>query len=371
MPKYAKFMKDLVTNKIKLKDTSRITLNEICSTTLLNRIPLKERDPGSSTIPCIISGLTIEKALTDLGASISLMPYSMFSRLELGKLKPTRMCIEITNKMTQYPKGIARNVLVKIDKFVFLVDFVILDMKEDSKVPIILGRPFLANAHAMIDVFNKKISLEVGNETITFDIEKSMKYAASTDDTCHYFDRPRANETGSVNMWDEEKDLESEEENKDIKEEKYLRRNKVETFTPYVESDKEDWEIFSNKKRNPLRRKYNNQGKTTPEAKRIAISLRICILRWKLNDATKKDHFLLPFIDQMLERLLGHKISSSEIEVDKAEVDVVAKLPYLTSVKVVRKLEELDEKTIKDSFPDEHLLVVQVKESEMEPWAKP
>ncbi|GJX73717.1 hypothetical protein Tco_0312312 [Tanacetum coccineum] len=254
MPKYAKFMKDLFTNKTKLEDTSRITLNERCSTTLLNRIPLKERDPGSSTIPCIIGGLTIEKALTDLGE----------------------------------------------------IDFVILDMKEDSKVPIILGRPFLANAHAMIVVFNKKISLEVGNETITFDIEKSMKYVASTDDTCHYFDR------------DEEKDLESEEENKDIKEQKYLRRNKVKPFTPYVESDKEDWEIFSNKKPNPLR-----------HARKV-VRCMIAIFQDMCKD------FMEVFMDDL--SVFGHKISSSEIEVDKAEVDVVAKLPYLTNVKVVRSL---------------------------------
>ncbi|GJT03744.1 reverse transcriptase domain-containing protein [Tanacetum coccineum] len=102
----------------------------------------------------------IDKALADLGASISLMPYSMYARLDLGELKPTRMCIELANKSTQYPRGVAENVIVKIDKFIFLVDFVVLDMKEDHKILIILGRPFLATAHAMIDVFNKKISFE-------------------------------------------------------------------------------------------------------------------------------------------------------------------------------------------------------------------
>ncbi|GKA23453.1 DNA-directed DNA polymerase [Tanacetum coccineum] len=93
----------------------------------------------------------IDKALADLGASISLMPYSMYTRLDFGELKPTRMCIELANKLTQYPKEIAKNVIVKIDKFIFPVDFVVLDMKEDHKIPIILKRPFLATAHAMID----------------------------------------------------------------------------------------------------------------------------------------------------------------------------------------------------------------------------
>ncbi|GJT33696.1 putative reverse transcriptase domain-containing protein [Tanacetum coccineum] len=184
IPKYAKFMKDLLSKKGRMEETSRITLNERCSVILLNEIPLKEKDPGSFTIPCIIGNVGINKALTDLGASISLMSYSMFTRLGLGELKPTRMCIELANKTTQYPRGITENVIVKIDKFVFLVDFVVLDIKEDHKIPIILGLPFLAIAHAMIDVFNKKISFKVGNETVTFDIEKSMKFSSLEDDTC-------------------------------------------------------------------------------------------------------------------------------------------------------------------------------------------
>ncbi|GJV07601.1 putative reverse transcriptase domain-containing protein [Tanacetum coccineum] len=98
------------------------------------------------------------------------------------------MCIELANKSTQIPKGVIENVIVKIDRFVFPVDFVVLDMKEDHKIPIILGRPFLATVHAMKDVFNKKISFEVGNETITFNLEKSMIFPPSDDDTCHSID---------------------------------------------------------------------------------------------------------------------------------------------------------------------------------------
>ncbi|GJV20190.1 hypothetical protein Tco_1369210 [Tanacetum coccineum] len=122
MPKYAKFMKDLLTNKAKFKETSKVTLNERCSAVLLNEIPIKEKDLGSFTIPCAIGKVGIDKAMADLGASISLMPYSMFVRLKLGELKPTRMCIELANKSTQYPRGIAKNVIVKTDKFVFPVD---------------------------------------------------------------------------------------------------------------------------------------------------------------------------------------------------------------------------------------------------------
>ncbi|GKE58751.1 hypothetical protein Tco_1497936, partial [Tanacetum coccineum] len=187
-PKYAKFMKDLLTQKGRGNEASKIILNERCSAVVLNEIPLKEKDPESFTIPCVIGQSRINKALADLRAIISLMSYSMFLRLNLDELKPTRMCIELANKSTQIPKGIAENVIVKIDRFVFLVDFVVLDMKEDHKIPIILGRPFLATAHAMVDVFNNNIYFEVGNETITFDLEKSMRFPPSDDDTCHSVD---------------------------------------------------------------------------------------------------------------------------------------------------------------------------------------
>ncbi|GJU15827.1 ribonuclease H-like domain-containing protein [Tanacetum coccineum] len=188
MPKYAKFMKDLLLKGGKESEASKIILNEQCSAVVLNKVPPKEKDPGGFTIPCVIGQSRIKRALADLGASISLMPYSMFLQLNLGDLKPTRMCIELANKTTQFPKGIAENVMVKIDKFVFPVDFVILDMEEDHIIPIILGRPFLATAHAMIDVFNKKISFEVGDEIITFNLEKSMRFPPYDEDTCHFAD---------------------------------------------------------------------------------------------------------------------------------------------------------------------------------------
>ncbi|GJV47696.1 reverse transcriptase domain-containing protein [Tanacetum coccineum] len=186
--KYAKFMKDLLSKKERMEETSRITLNERCFAILLKEIPLKKNDPWSFTIPCIIGKVGIDKALADLGASISLMPYSMFMRLGLGELKPTRMCIELANKSTQYPRGIVENVIVKINKFVFPVDFVVLDMEEDHKISIILGRPFFATAHAMIDVFKKNKSFKVGNKMVTFDIEESMKFASPEDDTRLFID---------------------------------------------------------------------------------------------------------------------------------------------------------------------------------------
>nr|GEW30961.1 hypothetical protein [Tanacetum cinerariifolium]GEY62718.1 hypothetical protein [Tanacetum cinerariifolium] len=163
-------------------------MNERCSLVLLNKLPSKEKDLGSFTIPYDIGHLHINKALADLGASISLMPYTTYEKLGLGEPKPTIMRLELADRSIQYPRGIKENVLIKIDKFILTVDFVILDMLEDSKIPIILGRPFLATARAMIDVFNKNITLRVGNEEVIFDVDQSMKRPPVEDNECYGID---------------------------------------------------------------------------------------------------------------------------------------------------------------------------------------
>ncbi|GJV68719.1 hypothetical protein Tco_1484228 [Tanacetum coccineum] len=121
-------------------------------------LPRKEKDPGSFTLPCYINNVYFENALADLGASVSIMP------------------VELVDRTVKHPKGIAENVLVGIGKFIFPVDFIIIYMPEDVKVPLILGRPFLSTAHAKIDVFKRKITLRVGEEKNIF---KSVKPASS------------------------------------------------------------------------------------------------------------------------------------------------------------------------------------------------
>ncbi|GJR87920.1 DNA-directed DNA polymerase [Tanacetum coccineum] len=142
MPKYAKFLKSLLTNKVRLEEAFTITMNERCSTVLLNKLPSKEKDPGSFTIPCDIGHLHINNALAGLGAVISLMPYTMYEKLSLGEPKPTGMSLELADRSIQYQRGIIENVLIKVDKFILPIDFVIFDMPEDSRIPIILRRPF-------------------------------------------------------------------------------------------------------------------------------------------------------------------------------------------------------------------------------------
>ncbi|XP_022032520.1 uncharacterized protein LOC110933614 [Helianthus annuus] len=125
MPKYAKFLKDLLRNKEKLGELSNVPLNGGCSAVVLNKLPEKLTDPGIFTIPCLFGGNTNTRALADLGASINLMPFSLYEKLDLGELSPTRMTLSLADRSVKYPRGIVENFLVKVDKFVFPADFVI------------------------------------------------------------------------------------------------------------------------------------------------------------------------------------------------------------------------------------------------------
>ncbi|CAL1412644.1 unnamed protein product [Linum trigynum] len=182
MPKYAKFMKDLLTNKRKLGELSTVMLNEECSAILQNKLPEKRKDPGSFTIPCMIGSLHIGKSLADLGASINVMPYKLFKKLGLGEPSDTRMSIQLADRSIVHPRGIAEDLIVAVGPFSYPADFVILDINEDVDVPLILGRPFLATAKALIDVNDGKLILRAGGEQITFSVSDNMKHPQLHDD---------------------------------------------------------------------------------------------------------------------------------------------------------------------------------------------
>nr|GEW75860.1 hypothetical protein [Tanacetum cinerariifolium] len=139
-------------------------------------IPRKEKDLGSFTLPFYINNVCFENAFAELGASVCVVPLSTYLNLGLGKLAHTKLTVELVDRTVKYPKGIAKNILVGIGKFVFPVDFIILYIPKDIKVPLILRRPFLSAAHAKIDVYKRKITLRVGDEKIIF---KSGKPASN------------------------------------------------------------------------------------------------------------------------------------------------------------------------------------------------
>ncbi|GJX07375.1 hypothetical protein Tco_0195307 [Tanacetum coccineum] len=161
-------LKRLLKEKLRMGYQNEASTNMHDFKILEDSLPPKKKDPGSFTIPCHINNICFEKALADLGASVSVMPYSTFTNICLGELALTKLIIELADRIIKRPKVISENVLVGIDKFVLPLDFIILDMPGDIKVPLILGRPFLSTAHVKIDVFKRKITLRVGDDKIIF-----------------------------------------------------------------------------------------------------------------------------------------------------------------------------------------------------------
>jgi hypothetical protein len=160
------------------------------------RIPMKKKDRGSVTIPCTIGDRKFKKALIDLGASVSLMPLSIYKKLGIGSIQDTRMTLQFTDRSVRRPYGIVEDVLVKIDKFVFPVDFVILEMPKDEEIPLILGRPFLEIGRCMIDIEEGTMTLKVYDEELKIDVRNTMQYKddVGTSNTIEIIDQVIAQE---------------------------------------------------------------------------------------------------------------------------------------------------------------------------------
>ena len=152
MPNYAKFLKDILSKKIRFSEEGVVNLTATCSAIIQRSLPVKMHDPVSFTIPCTIRKVEFKKALCDSGATINLMPLSIVKRLSLRELTPTNMTLQMAYRTMAQPEGVLKDVLIKVGKFVFPMDFVVMDIEEDTQVPLLLGRPFLATRAALIDV---------------------------------------------------------------------------------------------------------------------------------------------------------------------------------------------------------------------------
>nr|GEY26302.1 DNA-directed DNA polymerase [Tanacetum cinerariifolium] len=397
MPKFASTLKALIGNKEKLSEMSRTPMNEHCSTVILNKLPKKLGDPGKFLIPCEFLGMDECLALANLGASINLMPLSMWEGLSLLELTPTCMTLELTDHLVSKPIDIAKDVSFKVGVFHFLADFMVIYLEPDPRVPLILKRCFLKTGRALIEELKVceaktvKSSVDEPPEVELKDLPPHLIYAFLEGD--NKFRVIIAKELG-----DEEKSAL-------IKVKKLLDAGLIYPISdsPWVSP------VHCVPKKGGFTVVENEENELIPTC--LVTRWRVCIDYRKLNEATSKDHFPLPFMDQMLERLvgneyycfldsffgyfqipidprnqekttftcpyetfayrripfglcnaldkmlqrcedtnlclnwekshfmvkegivLGHKISKNGIEVDRAKVDVIAKLPHPTTVK--------------------------------------
>nr|GFA25661.1 reverse transcriptase domain-containing protein [Tanacetum cinerariifolium] len=344
MPKFALMFKKLLNNKDKLIELTKMPLNKNCSAVVLKKLPEKLGDPGRFLIPCDFSEFDNCLALADLGASINLMPLSIWKKLRLPTLNDTKMVLELADRTISKPTGVAKNIFVKVGKFYFPADFVVLDFVADPRFPLILGRPFLSTAHTLIDVYEGEIILRHDDQSLTLKCgdKPSISY----------------NNFESLKKWPVviAKDLNVNEKTALINVLKSRKKaiawkltnikgidpkfcsHKIlieDDFSPKVQSQRRvkpkihdvikkeveklldagliypisnsPWvsPIHCVPKKGGMTIIKNDENKLVPT--RLVTGWRVCIDYRKLNEAKRKDHFPLPFMDQMLERLAGNE----------------------------------------------------------------
>nr|GEY07006.1 reverse transcriptase domain-containing protein [Tanacetum cinerariifolium] len=344
MPKFAAMFKSLLDNKEKLLDLATTSVNENCSTIILKKLPEKLGDTGKFLIPCDFPELVECLASADLGASINLMPLSIWENLSLIKLTPTQMILELADRSTTRPAGIAEDVFVKVGKFHFPTDFIVVDYVVDPRVPLILGRPFLRIGRALIDVYGDELTLQVDYEAITFKVGQTSKYSY--------------NDTASINRID-------------VIGVAYFILEEIKTclasesISPRIDNTKFDLEgdilliekLLNDDPSSPLPLKELNlkELKSVKSSIDEPPELELKDLPSHLEHVPEMHDGHFPRHDRGNNRdtnlvlnwekchfmvkegiVLGHRISKSGIKVDKAKVVVIAKLPHPTTVKGIR-----------------------------------
>ncbi|XP_016667579.1 uncharacterized protein [Gossypium hirsutum] len=191
MPNYVKFMKDILSKKHRLREFKIVALTEGCIAMLMNKLPPKLTDLWSFTTPCSIGNHYVGKALCDLRVSINLMPMSIFKKLGIGKGRPTTVTLQLVDRSYAHPEGKIEDVLVRVDKFIFPVNFLILECEADHDVLIILGRLFLTTGRTLIDVQKGKLTIRVNDQKVTFNVFNALK-CVDENEKCHTIDLIKA-----------------------------------------------------------------------------------------------------------------------------------------------------------------------------------
>nr|GEW77270.1 hypothetical protein [Tanacetum cinerariifolium] len=386
MPEFASTLKALIGNKEKLSEMARTTMNKHCSAVILKKLPRKLGDPGKFLIPCEFSGMDECLALADLGASINLMPLLVWEGLSLPELTPTCKTLKLADHSVFKPIGIAKDVSIKVGVFHFPADFVVVNFEPDPRVPLILGRCFLKTSRALIDVYKGELTLRIGNEAITYNLDQTVRYSAN-------YNQMTANKIDVIESACEEysqevelkdlpyhleylflegdnklpviiaKELISKEKAALVKVLKSHKRaiswklSDIQGINPKFCTHKilmeEDYKPAVQHQRwvnpkihdviNPVHFVPKKGGFTVVENEeneliptRLVTGWRVCIDYRKLNEATQKDHIPLSFMDQMLERLARNEYYCFLDGFSGAKVDVIAKLPHPTTVKGIR-----------------------------------
>ncbi|KAM1602332.1 hypothetical protein ACFX1Z_029061 [Malus domestica] len=188
--KYAKFLKELCTTKRRMSNKEVVKVSENVSAVLQCKLPINAKTLGSFTIPCVIGNTRFENAMLDLGASINVMPYSIYASMNLGELKKDGVIIQLVDRSNAYPKGVLEDVLVQVNHLIFPADFYVLNMEDSlnsTSLPILLGRPFMKTARTKIDVYKGTLTMEFDGEVINFNISETMRYPVD-DHSCFSID---------------------------------------------------------------------------------------------------------------------------------------------------------------------------------------
>ena len=180
MPLYTKFLKKLLIKKGKYINNESIGVEENCRVVIKRILPQKFKDPRSVTILYSIGVVSVGRALIDLGASINLMPLSMCRRIGNMRIASTRMTLQLAYCSTMRPYGVVADVLVKVCQFTFPVDFVIMDIEEDSDTPLILGHPFMFMAKCVVDMGNANLEMSVEDQKVTFNLFEAIKHPSNS-----------------------------------------------------------------------------------------------------------------------------------------------------------------------------------------------
>ena len=189
MPNYPKFLKGVLRKKKKIDEEGIVSLTATCSAVIQKSLPVKMKDPGNFSIPCSFRKYEFKEALCDSGARINLMPLLVVQRLSLGELTPTAITLQMADRSMAQPEGVLKDVLVKVGKFIFPVDFFVIKREEGTQVPLLLRRPFLTTGAALIDVQKGEPTLRVGDEAVQFNLQKSLTQPDVDAETCMAVDR--------------------------------------------------------------------------------------------------------------------------------------------------------------------------------------